>query len=168
MQRRWLVSTALLCLLLVVTTLFASNRPVALDAVVERDGTRTVYGRRMGFFPMSRVESDPALHVSDDLRKQLRRLGLKVSPELESRMPDALRNTVTSLQFRYSLSGEVAGSPKDAINFFVRQVKGARRYPSPTLDQMSGTLADGRSEIDVLADSHGGRTWVDLGLTVLR
>lgn len=165
-QRRWMIATSTVCLLLIATTVIASNRPRKIDRTIERDGSRTEFHRVLGVIPSSRTVSDPSLHVSADLKRELKRLGLKLSPKLEPLASNTMRQSLSSLQARYSLSGDYAGTPKDAVDFFARQIAHPRRYTTATMDQFSGTCSDGRSQLEVIADSQGGRTWAHVSLDV--
>lgn len=164
-----MLSTIILCALLVVASLCASGTSGRVVWTCERDGERLTQRRSLGFISSMRREADASLHVSRDFRDQLERLKLKMSPELDSQLRRAERQPITSLQWHYSLAGYVSGSPKDAVDFYARQIKvtGSRSFPGP-LESVNGVCSDGRSALDVTALTEGGRTRVDVGLLVLR
>jgi len=160
--------TAGLCLLLIAASLLASGTSRDKDHVIERDGSRTIYRRALGFIETSHMEADPALHVSEDFRKRLALLRIKLPPELGLGLTHTLRQRLTSLQDVYTVQGEISGSPKNAIDFFVRQVKGLRRYSTPHDEQVDGVCSDRHTQLNVVAYPVGGRSEVLLHLTVLR
>lgn len=168
MDRRWLGFTALLCVAMIALSLLASGRARKSDVVVERDGFRTVHRRVFGLFSYERTVADPTLHVSDDLTHELKRLGISLAPATRSLLKNAYRQKITPLQTRYGFGGEVAAMPKSLVDALARQIAHPRRTTTSTMDQFSGTAADGKSQIDVVADRHGSSTYFDLGLTVLR
>ena len=168
MRRPWLSFTAFLCLLLVAVSLAATPRDGKRFDDLERDGIRTSHRRTLGLYSSSRELVDPSLHVTADFQNELRRLGLKMPTTVAGAVPSVARQGLTKLQVRYSLYAFVKETPTKAIDDFVRQIPHARRFHLRTNEQMNGTCADGRSEIDVMAETRGGGTFVSLGLQVPR
>ena len=161
MQRRWLVSTALLCLLLVVTTLFASNRPGKVDAVAppsfgkggtihEWGGHRSSEYRPWGI-PYSKTASVPGLKIMPDLVAALQKAGFQNLPEV-AEVPEgenASRRTWKGTVCYYVVF-PMKGTPKSTVDFYAKQLKTIRvRHDTPTDQWVEGTAPDGRTWISL-------------------
>lgn len=166
-MRRPVLATATLCALLIVMGAVASRRSGKMDFITERDGSRTVHRRVFGFYPTSHSEPDPSLHVSEDFRKELKRLGIKLTPALDRLAFKAGRHSGGS-HVRYAFSGEVPTKTKDVVDALAHQFPRPQRWTTAKDDQFSSTCADGRSRIEAMVDTRSGTTWVDFVLIVRR
>lgn len=161
MHRRWLLLTAILCALLVVTTSALSGGARG-RRVIERDGLRTYHRSVLGI-DVPHDEPAPGLSIARELDNELVRLRLAL-PKTFLSGGDAVRQTDGDMVFHH-LSGRFTGSAKDLVDAVAKQLSHATRRTTPAgIDEVNGTAADGKTEVEFYTFVGAGERRAELSL----
>jgi hypothetical protein len=135
-----------------------------VDMAAEWDGHHQDDHKYLGFIPYSTVRDDPSLHVTQDAFHLLKNAGIRTLPERSKKESRFLARSIHQNTTRYDIDVDLGKtSPKDAADFYARQLKKPVRRSSASEESVEGVGPDGRTRLSFsfykTSGSGAGRLW---------
>lgn len=164
MKSRLAILGLLACASVVTVGIAAPEKIHTVYMSSEADGRHQDDHKYFGLIPYSTIRTDPAIDVTRDAFKALRRAGVRNVPEATK--PDPSFGPFRMFygpQTSYSLGFYLKKtSPSDAVDFYAHQLTKVTRTPN----QVRGTCPDGKTKLtfDVFTDSRGNEGHLSMDL----